>query len=150
MNVDTASQGRPSPLTLAACVLATAVLAAIGMRPPADDRIPTGVSTLAAVTNSDAALSTLDIAGGSLEPVFAANVNRYTLRVAPDVTSVAITPTLSDPAGYVRVDAAASGDGATTAVALAPDRKRVELTVTAADHTTARTIVLSIARAGET
>jgi len=146
MDIDAVSDFRASPLLFIVAPLAIAALGVLAAEPAGGDRIRSSLSTLSAVTNSDAALETLSVAGATLEPAFAPSRNAYRLRVPGDTASVAITPRLSDPAAYLSVDAVAAADGATTALPVAAGLHRVKLLVTAADHTTTRTIVLSVTR----
>ncbi len=108
----------------------------IDLGPP----VPAGSTTLVSVTVSDPpntprtytvllrrsalegnnSLQSLTVSPGTLNPVFAANTLLYTIDVANTVSSVTVTPALSDPSATMTVNGQATNSGQTRAVPLGP------------------------------
>ncbi|MBP1962491.1 S-layer homology domain-containing protein [Paenibacillus aceris] len=87
--------------------------------------------------SSNADLSALGVSGGALNEIFAAATTSYTMSVANNVENVTVTPTSSDAAASMSVNGSAVLSGqASTAIPLNVGANRIEVVVTAADHST--------------
>ena len=98
--------------------------------------------------DSDADLSGLTVSSGSLAPVFAPGTLSYTDSVGNCVASIAVTPTLDDPAASVQVNGAIVASGAHSApISLAVGVNQINVVVTAQDGTTMQTYGIAVTRA---
>ncbi len=77
-------------------------------------------------------LQNLTVSPGTLAPAFDANLQTYTVNVANNATSIAVTPTLQDPAATMTVDGQPTGSGLARTV-----------TLSAADLSTLITIIVT-------
>jgi len=87
--------------------------------------------------SSDADLSALAISGGSLSPAFTSNGTSYTATVANSVTSLTVTPTVSDSTATVQV---------TGGTGLVVGSNVVTAKVTAQDGVTIKTYTIVVTR----
>ncbi len=102
-------------------------------------------TTLPAGTN--AALSSLTLSSGSLDPVFDAATLAYTAAVAYSVTDISVTPTAADSHAGITVNGTAVASGsASGAIALAQGENTISVIVTAQDGTTTQTYTLTVVR----
>lgn len=71
------------------------------------------VNVVRAALGGNNNLQSLAVSQGTLDPAFSANTTAYTVDVGSSVTSISVTPTLSDPAATMTVNgqAATSGQG---------------------------------------
>ncbi len=98
--------------------------------------------------SSDSFLTNLAVSSGTLSPAFASGTTGYALSVANGVSSLVVTPTVSQASATVTVDGATVASGvASDPVSLDPGANTVIVTVTAADRTTTRSYVLTVTRA---
>ncbi|MBL9113650.1 MAG: cadherin-like beta sandwich domain-containing protein [Verrucomicrobiaceae bacterium] len=91
--------------------------------------------------NDDAVLMGLTLNVGDLSPPFASNVFSYSATVASNVSSVTITPTLSDPAASFTVNGAPNGP-----IPLSFGNNIITVLVTAEDGTTTLAYSVTITR----
>jgi len=92
-----------------------------------------------------ATLNDLTISKGTLTPVFASATLNYTDTVANDVTSVTVTPTVSDTTAKVTVNGVAVTSGtASGAIPLAVGPNTITVVVTAQDGTTINTYTITV------
>lgn len=116
-----------------------------------------GVTTKTIIINvtrkpsSTATLSHLTISAGTLSPVFAAATTSYTASVAGTVSSVTVTPTLTDVTGTVKVNGTTVNSGtASAAIPLAIGPNAITTVVTAQDGTTTKSYTVTITRVPST
>lgn len=96
--------------------------------------------------SSNANLSSLAIAGVTLSPGFAADLNTYSVRVPVNATSVSVTATAADDTATLQVNGASVDSGEAIVVDLSGEGDTdVAIQVTAEDGTT-RTYSLTVAR----
>lgn len=87
--------------------------------------------------SSNADLSALGVSGGTLNETFAAAATSYTMSVANNVENVTVTPTTSEAVASITVNGSAVLSGqVSTAIPLNVGVNRIEVVVTAADHST--------------
>ena len=100
----------------------------------------------AASTNAD--LSALTIAPGTLSASFASGTTTYSATLADTDASVRVTPTTDDAGASVEVNGEAVASGAqSSAIALAPgESKTIRIVVTAEDSTTKKTYTITVRR----
>lgn len=103
---------------------------------------------LAATGLADVTLSSLHVAVGALAPAFASSTVAYTDTVPFGVTSITVTPTLSDATASVTVN----GDPVATGTASAPidlsvGSNPIDVVVTAAGGTSTKTYTINVVRA---
>ena len=100
----------------------------------------------AASTNAD--LSALTIAPGTLSGSFASGTTTYTATLADTDASVRVTPTVDDAGASVEVNGEAVASGAqSSAIAFAPgESKTITIVVTAEDSTTKKTYTITARR----
>ena len=105
------------------------------------------------VASDDATLSGLSLSSGALDPAFASQTVSYTASVSNEVSSVTVTPTLSDSNATLAyldandqslADADAGADG--HQVDLEVGANTIKVRVTAEDTTTLRTYTLVVTR----
>ncbi|WP_207429040.1 YDG domain-containing protein [Pedobacter sp. SYSU D00535] len=100
------------------------------------------VSTVA----SDANLSALTISSGTLSPSFTSGTTAYTATVGNAVTSIDVTPTLSDATATVTVNGSPVSSGNAKAVSLSVGSNTISTVVTAEDGTTTKTYTITVSR----
>ena len=100
----------------------------------------------AASTNAD--LSALTIAPGTLSGSFASGTTTYSATLADTDASVRVTPTTDDAGASVEVNGEAVASGAqSSAIAFAPgESKTISIVVTAEDSTTKKTYTITVRR----
>ncbi|WP_018614670.1 cadherin-like beta sandwich domain-containing protein [Segetibacter koreensis] len=104
--------------------------------------------TVIRAASSNANLSNLSISSGTLAPVFTSGTTSYTASVANSVTSLTITPTVSDATATVTVNGVAVTSGnASGAIALNVGSNTITTAVTAGDGTTTKTYTITVTRA---
>jgi YVTN family beta-propeller protein len=87
--------------------------------------------------SSDATLSTLSISTGTLSPAFSADTTAYTASVANSVTSLKVTPTVSDSNATVKVQGTSVTSGSESgSINLAVGGNTINVVVTAEDAST--------------
>jgi hypothetical protein len=74
-------------------------------------------------------LQNLTVSSGSLAPAFDPNVQAYTVDVANNVGSIAVTPTLSDPAASMTVNGQPAGSGQAQTITLGPPGQTTNITI---------------------
>ena len=93
-------------------------------------------------------LSGLTISRGTLDPAFAADKTAYASSVGNAVTSVAVTPTVSDPSmAALTVNGAAVTSGAARSVPLAVGKNTISVVVAEQGGTATKTYMLTVTRA---
>jgi len=98
--------------------------------------------------SSNANLSSLAISNGNLNPVFAPGTTGYKTSVANDISSVTVTPIISDPNATVTVEGAALSSGVTSApIQLKVGTNTITTVVTAQDGKTMRSYTVTVTRA---
>ncbi|QZE31386.1 cadherin-like beta sandwich domain-containing protein [Pantoea ananatis] len=86
---------------------------------------------------SDATLSGLSLSAGTLSPSFSSGTSSYSASVANSVTSVTVTPVVSEGHATVTVNGAAVASGsASQSISLATGSNTISVVVTAQDGTT--------------
>ena len=109
------------------------------VRVTAEDGITVKIYTIIVTrqASANANLSMLLIGGGVLSPAFGSLGTNYTATVANSVTSVVVTPTVSDPLATVQV---------TGSTGLIVGNNTVTVRVTAPDRTTTKTYTIIVTR----
>lgn len=74
-------------------------------------------------------LQNLTVSSGTLAPAFDPNAQAYTVDVANNVGSIAVTPTLSDPAATMTVDGRPTGSGQAQTITLGPSGQTTTITI---------------------
>ncbi|MCP8939836.1 cadherin-like beta sandwich domain-containing protein [Alsobacter sp. SYSU M60028] len=93
-------------------------------------------------------LSALSVSQGALAPTFASGVTAYAVSVANGVTSLTVTPTVTDATATVAVNGVAVASGAASqAIALNGGQNTVRVVVTAQDGATTTTYTVTVTRA---
>lgn len=95
------------------------------------------------VKSSDADLSSLEVAGGTLDKSFDKVVTEYTLNVAEDVTGVNITAVASSPVAQIKVGDTPMTSGQPLRLDILGTTTSAAITVTAEDGTT-KTYTLTV------
>ncbi|MDF2043827.1 MULTISPECIES: autotransporter domain-containing protein [unclassified Pantoea] len=102
--------------------------------------------TSAASSSSDATLSGLSLSASTLSPSFSSGTSSYSASVANSVTSVTVTPVVSESHATVTVNGAAVASGsASQSISLDTGSNTVSVLVTAQDGTT-RSYSITITR----
>ncbi|MFN4127706.1 beta strand repeat-containing protein, partial [Pannonibacter indicus] len=101
--------------------------------------------------STDATLSNLVLSQGTLTPGFASGTTSYTASVGNAVTSLTVTPTVTDANATVTVNGniVASGN-ASTNIPLSVGDNTITVIVTAQNGTTTQTYTVTVTRAGAT
>jgi len=134
-----------------------------GVASPATNYTITGYNTggsKSAVTNikvngtnlsNNASLSALTISAGTLTPVFATATLSYTASVANSVSSITITPTVSDATATIKVNGVTVASGSASAsIPLNAGTNSIATVVTAQDGVTTKTYTVTVTRAPST
>lgn len=104
--------------------------------------------TATAAVSSNADLSDLTLSTGILNPAFASATTSYTSSVGNGVTSITITPTVSESNASVTVNGTAVTSGtASAALPLIVGANTITTVVTAQDGTTTKTYTVTVTRA---
>ncbi|OOQ57038.1 hypothetical protein BC343_16005 [Mucilaginibacter pedocola] len=97
--------------------------------------------------SSNGNLSNLVASEGTLSPVFAPETNSYTISVPNTVSSITLTPTLSDANAQVKVnDAEVTSGSPSQVIALAVGDNAIHVNVTAQDGTTTNPYTVTVNR----
>ncbi|WCN37300.1 cadherin-like beta sandwich domain-containing protein [Aneurinibacillus uraniidurans] len=103
--------------------------------------------TRAAALSTNADLSNLVFSQGTLSPAFSSGTTSYTVSVGNSVTSLTVTPTLSDSNATITVNGTAVTNGtASGGIALTVGSNTITVVVTAQDGTT-KTYTITVTRA---
>ena len=104
--------------------------------------------------STDSTLSALEVSAGNLNPTFASGTDAYAVSVANGVTSIRITPTVTDTTGATvtvgksgATPVAVAGGEASEKIALVPGENPINIIVTAEDTST-QTYIVTVTRAG--
>ena len=101
------------------------------------------------VAASNANLSNLTLSRGRLSPAFATGISTYTVAVANSVTSLTVTPTVSDTTSTIKVNSVTVISGhVSDSITLTVGANPVTVLVTAQDGST-QTYTLIVTRAGQ-
>ena len=104
-----------------------------------------GAYTIFLSTNGN--LSSLAISQGTLSPAFSSGTNSYTATVATGITSLTVTPALSDANARVRVNGTQINSGSTSsAIPLLVGDNTISVNVTAQDGTTTNPYNITVKR----
>ncbi|MDU0203119.1 cadherin-like beta sandwich domain-containing protein [Paenibacillus sp. MAH-36] len=95
--------------------------------------------------SSNADLSALGVSRGSLNEIFAAGTTSYTLSVANNVETMTVTPTTADAGASVTVKGQTVQSGQASADIALVGVNRIEVVVTAVNHTT-KTYTIDVTR----
>ncbi|MFM8720684.1 MAG: cadherin-like beta sandwich domain-containing protein [Chthoniobacterales bacterium] len=105
------------------------------------------VATIAAAS-TNANLSALSLSSGVLNPVFASSTTSYTASVDNAVTSITVTPTVSDATASVKVNGSTVASASTSSpINLNVGSNTINVVVTAQDGTTTKTYTITVTRA---
>ena len=99
--------------------------------------------------SSDAALSGLDISGGSLSPGFGSGTRDYTASVLNSVKSVTVTPEARENSATVTVNGSTVTSGSDRRVSLVVGSNVITIEVRAQDGTTIRIYRVTVTRAAD-
>ena len=106
--------------------------------------------------STDSTLSALEVSAGSLNPAFASGTDAYAVSVANGVTSIRITPTVTDATGATvtvgksgATPVAVAGGEASEKIALVPGENPINIIVTAEDTST-QTYIVTVTRTANT
>jgi len=119
----------------------------------AQDGVTTKTYTITATktVSSTASLANLKISSGTLTPVFATGTAAYTASVANSITSITVTPTVTDATATVKVNGLPVGSGsASSAIPLVAGTNNISTIVTAQDGAATQTYTVSVTRAPST
>ncbi|OXA86302.1 cadherin-like beta sandwich domain-containing protein, partial [Flavobacterium hydatis] len=98
--------------------------------------------------SNNATLSDLSISNGDLTPVFASNITDYGAAVENQVSSITLTPTLTDPLATVAVNGVLVANGSSSApINLNTGNNIITVVVTAQDGITKETYTVDVYRA---
>jgi len=104
----------------------------------------TYTTTITRISNN-ANLAGLTLSEGALSPVFAAATTSYTSSVVNAVTSVTVTPTVSDATATIQVNGVTISSGsASAAIPLADRPNIITIVVTAQDGITKKTYTITV------
>ncbi|WP_206110592.1 cadherin-like beta sandwich domain-containing protein [Pannonibacter phragmitetus] len=107
--------------------------------------------TRAAPASTDATLANLVLSQGTLDPVFASGTTSYTASVGNAVTSLTVTPTVTDANATITVNTVPVTSGnASGAINLTVGSNVITVVVTAEDGTTTETYTVDVTRAAAT
>jgi len=116
-----------------------------------DGTLKTYTVTITRAASTNANLASLAISSGTLSPVFASGTTAYSASVASSITSVTLTPTLSDATATVKVNGVSvAGGTASAAQPLVVGNNTINVVVTASDGVTTNTYVITVNRPGIT
>ncbi|QTH42825.1 cadherin-like beta sandwich domain-containing protein [Cohnella sp. LGH] len=96
---------------------------------------------------SNADLSGMTLSSGTLSPTFAAGTTSYAASVANGVSSITVTPTVSDSTATVKVNGTIVANGSVSgAISLSVGDNPIPVVVTAQDGTTTKTYTVTVTR----
>ncbi|RPJ00918.1 MAG: DUF11 domain-containing protein, partial [Chloroflexi bacterium] len=97
--------------------------------------------------SSNAALSSLALSSGALNPAFAPATSHYTVTLPYKVASLVVTPTAAGPGAMIQVNGSTVASGSPSApIALSVGDNTLTILVTAQDGVTTRTYTVSVVR----
>lgn len=110
-----------------------------------------GGSSTTAATSSVATLAGLSLSAGSLSPAFASGTTVYAASVGNAVSSLTVSPTVTDSGATVQVNGSTVASGsASAAISLGVGTNTVTVVVTASDGRTTKTYTVVVTRAAAT
>jgi YVTN family beta-propeller protein len=112
-----------------------------------DGTIKTYTVTVTRAGAANADLASLTINSGTLSPVFATDTTGYSVSVGNSVTSIFISPTVSDVNATVKINGSIVASGSVSAIPLLIGTNTINFTVTAQDGTTTKTYTITATRA---
>ncbi len=120
------------------------------------DTVVITVTEPSVTLSTDSTLSALEVSAGSLNPTFASGTDAYAVSVANGVTSIRITPTVTDTTGATvtvgksgATPVAVAGGEASEEIALALRENPINIIVTAEDTST-QTYIVTVTRTANT
>ncbi|MBI5034250.1 MAG: cadherin-like beta sandwich domain-containing protein [Chloroflexi bacterium] len=109
--------------------------------------VKTYTVTVTRAKSANADLSGMVLSQGALTPAFASGTTAYTATVAQSVTSITVTPTVSDTTASVTVNGAPVTSGTPSgAIALGIGANLITVAVTAQDGTTTKSYTVTVTR----
>ena len=125
----------------------TATLVPVEVTAPNGTKKTYRITVNRAAPSGDNNLSTLTVTPGALNPAFDAATLTYTVNVAPSVTSVTVTATLSDTSASMMINGQGTSSGQARDINLGPPGPTpIEIVVTAPNGTP-RTYTITVNRA---
>ncbi|QYR21492.1 cadherin-like beta sandwich domain-containing protein [Paenibacillus sp. sptzw28] len=104
--------------------------------------------TVKRAASAIASLNNLALSQGTLSPAFGSGVTSYTAAVANSVSSVSVTPTVTDANATVKVNGTLVPSGSASGeIPLSIGDNPIDVTVTAQDGTTTKTYTVTVTRA---
>jgi gliding motility-associated-like protein len=123
-------------------------ITAIGAASPNYTISVTG-GTLTVLASTDATLSALAVSTGTLSPSFDPAVNSYGVTVGNTITTISLTPAITEATATATVNGAAVNSGNTSAaIPLTVGDNPIPVVVTAQDGSTANTYTVTVTRSG--
>ncbi|WP_205910415.1 cadherin-like beta sandwich domain-containing protein, partial [Rhizobium sp. FKL33] len=118
----------------------------------AEDGVTTETYTVtvkrAEADSTDAMLTSLSLSSGTLSPSFSSAIHSYTVSVDNDVSSIKVTPVVSDAGATVTVNGATVTSGSTSGnLSLDVGDNTITVEVTAEDGVTTETYTVTVERA---
>ncbi|MFS0837406.1 cadherin-like beta sandwich domain-containing protein [Paenibacillus sp. 1P03SA] len=145
VNGGTVASGSPSSVSLN--VGSNTVTVLVTAQDGTTQRTYTITITRAAPLSANANLNGLTLSAGTLSPSFASGTTSYTAGVANNVTSIDVTPTVSDSTATVKVNGGTVASGSPAPVSLNVGSNIVTVLVTAQDGTTQKSYTVTVTRA---
>jgi formylmethanofuran dehydrogenase subunit D len=145
MTVNGTPQTSGSPRSVSLIVGANPVNVVVTAQDGITQKTYTVTVNRAPANNAD--LAGLAIDHGALTPAFASATTTYSAGVGNSVTSLQVTPTLSDSLATMTVNGGATTSGSAVSVPLAVGVNPVTIVVTAQDGTTQNTYTVTVTRA---
>ncbi|MBB3058876.1 cadherin-like beta sandwich domain-containing protein, partial [Mucilaginibacter gotjawali] len=97
--------------------------------------------------SNNANLANMQLSAGTLNPVFASGTTNYTASVVNSVSSVTVTPTISDASATIKVNGTTVNSGtASGAIPLSVGANIITTIVTAQDGSTTKTYTITVTR----
>jgi gliding motility-associated-like protein len=115
----------------------------------AEDGTTTDTYTVTVIRkpSSDASLTNITVSEGKLAPSFSSGTMAYTDSVATTVTSIGVTPTVSDSTATILVNGKPVNSGsASDDIPLAPGNNTITVLITAQDGVTTDTYTITVYR----
>ena len=106
------------------------------------------VASITSASSTVSTLSSLSLSSGTLTPTFATGTTNYTASVANSVTSITVTPTVTDSNATVKVNGTTVTSGsASGSISLNVGSNTITVLVTAQDGTTTSSYTVTVTRA---
>ncbi|MFA5359807.1 MAG: cadherin-like beta sandwich domain-containing protein, partial [Patescibacteria group bacterium] len=96
------------------------------------------------MASTDSSLSNLTVNQGTLNPTFGSDILNYTDRIAHNINSINITPTVNSSGATIKVNGVSVDSGNSTSVALNSGDNIIDIVVTAADSISSSTYEIII------